>query len=393
MSVALLAVGCLSSTTAASASSLSSAPSGETISVGVICSCSGAAGGAFITQEDTFKAWAKNVNASGGIQGHHVNVIAEDDAGDPGTAVSEAQSLLSSNVVAIVDMSNVDQAWSSSVEAAKVPIVIGEQSPLQAPDIYSAGTTIDALVPGDVDAAKEAGAKNLGSMYCSELASCKQLITAMSSSGKKEGVPLVFSAAISLTGVNFTAQCVAAKQANVSALVVFSAPSGIEQVASDCASQGYRPIFIVGGGTYSSAMKSQPALNDNWGPYGDLPFFDSSNASIKKMNAVLNKDYPGVLSDPNTAVESLVQIWASGVLLAHAINGAAVSSGKTVTAADVQKGLTSLKGDTLGGLSPPLTFPPGKPHPLHCWFTGRFKNGVPSVLNGGKATCLTGSKS
>ena len=58
-----------------------------------------------------------------------------------------------------------------------------------------------------------------------------------------------------------------------------------------------------------------------------------------------------------------------------------------MTAADITKALDSMKDETLGGWSPPLTFTAGKPHTVDCWYTGRVQNGTPKLVNGGKLTC------
>jgi branched-chain amino acid transport system substrate-binding protein len=55
-------------------------------------------------------------------------------------------------------------------------------------------------------------------------------------------------------------------------------------------------------------------------------------------------------------------------------------------AAEVLKGLYALKGNTLGGLTVPLTFTKGKPHSITCWFTTRIQNGVPKLVST-KDTC------
>src|SRR5579871_4786473 len=44
------------------------------IKVGVICSCSGVVGSAFVDAVDGYLAWAKATNAAGGIAGHHIDV-------------------------------------------------------------------------------------------------------------------------------------------------------------------------------------------------------------------------------------------------------------------------------------------------------------------------------
>ncbi len=81
---------------------------GTAIPVGFMCTCSAAGGyGAEIVPgEDVFKAWVSTVNAAGGVDGHPLHVTYEDDAGNPGTSVSDVHTLISDHVVAIVDDSN-----------------------------------------------------------------------------------------------------------------------------------------------------------------------------------------------------------------------------------------------------------------------------------------------
>jgi branched-chain amino acid transport system substrate-binding protein len=54
---------------------------------------------------------------------------------------------------------------------------------------------------------------------------------------------------------------------------------------------------------------------------------------------------------------------------------------------DLVKGLQSLKGDTLDGWAPPLTFAANQPHPVDCWFTTEVKNGRFQMPLGLKTTC------
>jgi branched-chain amino acid transport system substrate-binding protein len=65
----------------------------------------------------------------------------------------------------------------------------------------------------------------------------------------------------------------------------------------------------------------------------------------------------------------------------------------TPTAAEVVTGLHSLKGDTLQGTAPPLTFPAGQPHPINCWYTGRTQNHQSAIADNGQTSCLPSSSS
>jgi branched-chain amino acid transport system substrate-binding protein len=347
--------------------------------------------------KDVYKAWVNTVNASGGINGHQVQLVTEDDAATPGTSISQIQTLLSDHVVAIVDWSAVDETWASTVQSAKVPVVGAELTEVpfySNPDFYSPGATEDAVPAAVALTAKAAGAAKLGYVYCAEQAICAETSTLIGQAAQKYGAPLVYKAAISATAPNFTAQCVAAQQAGVNAINNGDIDQVFERVATDCARQGYHPVYLSSGNSYESSMLTAPGIKDSsWYNSGNLPLW-VNNPQVQAMNAAVNKYYPGMVGKPNTwAGEATVSTWASGLLLADAVKAGGLTATDTPTAAEITRGLESLKGDTLDGLAPPLTFPAGQPHPIHCWFTFRIQNGVPSMGNSGNVTCETGSTS
>jgi branched-chain amino acid transport system substrate-binding protein len=111
------------------------------------------------------------------------------------------------------------------------------------------------------------------------------------------------------------------------------------------------------------------------------------------MNAAVDKYYPGLRQNPNLWGEFVVLSWPSGLLLEHAVKAGGLGPSDTPSPAEIIKGLQSLKGDTLDGWAPPLTFPAGQPHPVDCWFTARMHNGVSALVNNGQLTCANGSSS
>jgi branched-chain amino acid transport system substrate-binding protein len=70
--------------------------------------------------------------------------------------------------------------------------------------------------------------------------------------------------------------------------------------------------------------------------------------------------------------ENDVYSWASGQLFAAAAKAA--NMGDNPTAAQVTQGLSSLHGETLGGLAPPLTFASGQNHEIYCEFVQGVSN-------------------
>jgi branched-chain amino acid transport system substrate-binding protein len=366
--------------------------------VGFMCSCTGAFGAFIAPGEKVYKAWVNMVNASGGINGHTIDLVTEDDGSVPGNGVTDANSLLSQGVVAIVDQSITTDAWASAVQAAKVPVVGSNSS--EAPfatnsDFYPEGETDDILPVSYPLTGKAAGASKLAYFYCAEAASCAEGATAITAASKKVAVPVVYKASIAATAPNYTAQCVAAQQAHVDGLLNGDADIVYERVATDCSRQGYHPTYISSGESFDPSMLTTPGVKDNsWYESNNLPFFDSSNPQIQAMDAAVNKYYPGLVNKPILwSGDTSSEVWASGLLLMDAVKAGGLGPSDTPSAAEIVKGLQSLKGDTLQGLAPPLTFVAGQPNPVHCWFTFRVQNGVPSMVNGGQVTCANGSSS
>jgi branched-chain amino acid transport system substrate-binding protein len=67
-------------------------PTGGSITIGTICSCSGLQAGQLGALGKVAQVWASNVNASGGINGHPVHLIVKDDGSNPATSLQAASS-------------------------------------------------------------------------------------------------------------------------------------------------------------------------------------------------------------------------------------------------------------------------------------------------------------
>ena len=391
--------GSSTSPTASSASatgSTSAKATGTPIKVGLICSCSGTNAPNSIPLSDVYTAWVKTVNASGGISGHPIRLISEDDDSLPGTSVSDVQALIADHVDAIADNTDLDLTWASLVQAANIPVVglaIPNVPFNTNPDFYSEGQTNNSSTDAIVATAKAAGATNLGIVYCAEAPVCQQLVPLVRTAAKKRGVPVVASESIAVSAPNYLAQCVTFQQAHVSALAVFDQAHPIVRLGQDCHQQGYDPIYVTEGTAFSMLLATSVGTKKNlWAEFGTLPFF-ADNPAIRAMNKAVDKYYPGLRNNPNVWYQGAALGWPSGILLEDAVKAGGLSARDTPSAKEIVKGLESLKGDTLEGLAPPLTFPAGRPHPIDCWFTARVHNGVTSLMNKGQVTCQEGSSS
>ncbi len=368
--------------------------SSSPIKIGIICDCSGALASAGTDAPDIYQAWVNTVNAAGGINGHQIQTILDNDNSSPATAVTDVENLVNdAHVVALVDVSNLDETFEAFVKSKNIPVIginTSEEAFYTNASFYPMGQTEDALFPSIIDSAKGAGATNIGELYCAEAVQCQEAIAPFKAAAAKASLPLTYTAEIAATAPNYTAQCVAAQQAHITALFVADIAVVAAHVAQDCSQQGYHPIYVIDGEDLDGAFATTQGLQDNVvGPSPDVPFYATTSAVVA-MNAAIDKYYPGLRTKTSIYNEFSMGAWVSGVLLGAAAKAGGLGAGGTTpTSAELLKGLNSLKGDTLGGLAPPLTFTDSVAHPADCWFTYAVKNGKFSLPNGTSATCAT----
>jgi branched-chain amino acid transport system substrate-binding protein len=224
-------------------------------------------------------------------------------------------------------------------------------------------------------------------MSCAEAPACSQSSAAFKAVLPKYDVQLAYTTSISYSAPSYAAQCLAAKDAGATGMVVGDASAIVEKVVSDCATQGFTPKEFTGDGTVATGWLKIPQFDGLGGVQEDLPWF-VHNSATKPMYAALAKYAPQVLNNNPNFGEIVVETWADGELAQAAMNDAHLTSA-TPTAADMLTGLYALpKGTTLGGLTPPLHFKKGQPNPNRCWFTMSEKGGNFVLSNNGKLTCV-----
>ena len=224
-------------------------------------------------------------------------------------------------------------------------------------------------------------------MYCAEAAACQELVAPLEAIGPKYGVKLAYNTQISFSAPSYAAQCLAAQQAGVKALFIGDAVTVVESVAKDCAAQGYHPTVIASDGAVGEAFATAPGLSNNLLAFEpQIPFNVTNTPATKQMVSAFKKYQPKLMSDPNYNGE-VDEAWTSGLMLAAAVQDG--HPGNKVTSAEILKGLHSFKGETLGGMAPPLTFTAGKANITDCWFWMTTANGKFTEKYGLKPACAT----
>ncbi len=379
-------------TSAALSQPAAAATGGAPINIGDIASLTGPEASSIDQTTQVLQAWAKTVNAKGGLQGHKINLIVKDDGYNPATSLSQVEGMVTgSHIVALIDNSDVDTAWYKYVEQQKVPVIGGqtEDGPYENADFFDPGSTFDDFTTGEAYLAKLVHSKASSDLYCAEVALCSEALAPLKAALPKFGSKMVYSTAISFAAPSYAAQCLAAKQAGATSMTVGDATAVVTKVVQDCAAQGYTPVQISADGTVGISWLKIPQFNGNVDAQPDIPFF-VHNAATNPMYAALRKYYPQQLTNPNFG-EIVVENWADAILIQDAIGKVKLAS--TPTAAEVTAGMYALpQGTTLGGLTPPLHFHKGQPTHNACFFYMGIKNGKFYELPTSKVkqpTCLS----
>jgi branched-chain amino acid transport system substrate-binding protein len=398
MALAVLAAGCGSSKPASAPASTApsgsaaaagspssvSAPTKSVLTIGVVENNVSATTGSTVPDYPaTVAAWTSWVNSHGGINGHPVKVIEQNDNNDAAQAVAAANALASnSKVLAILDDDTYDSAWQNVASQAKVPVICGSASGNGFPcnsqaDFFPAGGTVLTSIWGQSKAAALAGAKVYGLFNCTQPA-CAPAAPLEKKYAVENGLVYGYQATASPTAPDYTAQCLAAKDAKVDALFAVVAP----RVASDCLRQGYDPIWIESQGAYTASLRQNANFKYVTGDVGDFPWFLDGNPATHAFHQAMSKYWPNF--DTFGSAYSATSTWAGLQLFA----AAAAHVPDNPTRQDIFSGIYALPPNfTLGGLIPPETITEGKPTLNSCVFIVDIKNAQYSAPYGLKTFC------
>lgn len=361
------------------------------IVLGFVCSCTGPTASSNIVAPPAYQAWVDATNAAGGINGHPVQLISVDDQASPATGTTDVSRLINQNhVVALISWSIVDAAWGPLAIAAHIPVIganPGGSLSLASTDFFNTGTTEDAGTIAGLKAVKQAGGK-LGIFYCVESPQCSSTIPTIKQLAPRYGVSVPYTTSISFAAPNYTAQCLAAKAAGVTALQVADASLIVQHVAMSCFQQGYLPTVVGGDGSLAGNFIQTPLLRSKLLGYEpDVPFFITNTPGTRAMLQAFKKYEPSMLTNPNYG-ETAVQSWVSGLVLAAAAKAGNLGVGGPPTSAQLVNGMYAIpKGSTMGNMTPPLSYKRGQLSHVRCWYSIATRAGRWVAPNGLQTSC------
>jgi branched-chain amino acid transport system substrate-binding protein len=132
---------------------------------------------------------------------------------------------------------------------------------------------------------------------------------------------------------------------------------------------------------------SQSSVNGAVGNTQDVPWFDNSIPATQAMQAAISKYSPSVLTSDAFGATAVIG-WAAGTVFAAVAKTAGLTPSSSQAA--IVAGLDTVKNDTFGGITPPLTYTAGKPAQVPCSFVAGISNGKWTEPIGLKTVCMPG---
>jgi branched-chain amino acid transport system substrate-binding protein len=364
------------STSAAKSSSATAAPTQANLSpvyIGNVGTYSGPAGQVLAGIPQGVQIWVAYANAHGGVNGHPVKVLVDDDQSSPSAHEADVQQMVQQDhVIAFVGNSDaVAGAGSESyIDSAKIPVIGGDTAeqyyntdPMYFPQATGGNAEVES---GMFGAASVTSVRNLGIITSSDSSTGAQELSEERTYAPQAGFNVVYSTQASIATPDFTAQCLAAQQAKVQVFGVALDDNSIARLVSDCAQQNFHPIYIFGASLDETSQETNPDLQGTISPGNVYPWFLDNSPAAQAFQVAVKEYAPGT-----PASSAIMTGWIAGLLFGEA----AAQLPTSPTSQDVLNGLWSIKDNTLGGLTYPLTFTHGQPTLTPaCWFNETISN-------------------
>lgn len=189
---------------------------------------------------------------------------------------------------------------------------------------------------------------------------------------------------MTLTQPDFTGEMLSAKSAGAEAIVPFVDNNTVIRMAKSSKRQNWAPVFAAQYASHDERfLKNGGADIDGVLIGASMPHWDSPK--LADYRAALQRYVPGGIKASYGELA-----WAAGRLLEVISRGFPDKP----TSADFLRGLYALRGETLGGLVPPLSYREGQgsDQSNHCIVAMRVESGKFVAKKGDEFTCEPGWK-
>ncbi|MDQ1503428.1 MAG: branched-chain amino acid transport system substrate-binding protein, partial [Actinomycetota bacterium] len=336
-------------------------PTGAEIRLGSVGVQSGVLGATMAPFFLGARAWVADVTARGGLAGHPVRLIMGDDGGDPAKAQTLVHRMVEQDKVQAfytVPAPTTLQAITPYLEQQQIPIIglcecnpAVDESPMAfQPGIGSTtGLAWAHLAPlvGMTDKRK------LSIFYCREVASCPQSAEGIKRLAGPVGVQVVHEVQMSLAQPDYTAEVLSARNAGADAIIVVADNATIVRILRSAHRQGYHPQVSTPTAGYEPRFIHSGGDDVEGTVVASSTVPWSTSPRMAGYRAAMERFVPGGELSTLGA-----EMWGSGKL----IEVLARRFPANPTSADFLDALYALRGETVGGIFPPLAFVKGQGH-------------------------------
>lgn len=360
---------------------------GSVVNVGNIGLYSGLLGEILGTVRLGTQVAVSYLNNHGGLNGHRINLITADDGGDPSTALSIAKRMIEQDKV-VAFLNNMDPLVSNSlhpyVKERGVATIGGiglepeyYTNPLAFPSAASPRVQAAIGVKELVDTGKD----KVGFVYCVEFnLICSNTADAVNGDVPKFGGKVVYKQQVSLAQPDYSSQCLAAKSAGVTNMLLLLDPNSLLRFVNSCATQGFKPQYSTVGVVLDKKLLTSELTEGMIAASSAFPFPYQGPET-----AAFRKAFQDV-----TGAAPATNLTATAWLGALVLQAGSASLSAAPTPAEVIAGLYAMKKSDYNGLaSIPLSYRKGEATPSPtCGFIVAIKDGAFVAPNGLKRSCV-----
>ena len=368
-----------------------SSAAGAPIVVGTIGTLTGPVGEVLRSAADGVAVWVKAVNARGGVNGHPVRQVVADDGADPARHRSMVRELVERRGV---------QAFVLKIEAFagltgpdpyivehKIPVVgtllsyeWDYASPLYFPHASSGAEFNIASYFGPASQLfLPKGLKKLGTMTCVESNVCEQANQVWAKKAAEFGFEMVYQGRVSLGQPDFTAECLAARNAGVQLMFFGFDDKSAGRVANSCGRQSFRPQYIHTFQAASPAMLDNPNLDGMIVGTLTFPWVADDTPARHEFREAFARYLPGT-----APLGAHASGWVAGKLFEEGEKNLPAS----FSGPDLLTGLWQIRNNDLGGLTHPLSFFPDRGAERRtCWSSVAVQKGKFVLTGSSQLVC------
>jgi branched-chain amino acid transport system substrate-binding protein len=359
---------------------------GGPITIGTVGTQSGIVGNVFGSVAKGVQVWVEDVNRRGGVNGHAVRHIIADDGGDPSRHQALVKQLVEEKgVIAFVGQNGPVTGGASVtyINQKRVPVIGSEGgsswfygNPMFFPQFTHTPTLVTSTI--GAGASVFTGKRKLGVISCVEVQGCRDYNELATDAAKPFGLEVVYRGQVSLGQPDFTAECLAARNAGAEMMILAADANTMTRVARSCAAAGYKPSYMSPH-SVTDDVRKDPTLDGLVVESPMRPWFGTDSPAQAELHRAMAKDAPG---------EEVTSGYGAGWVAAKLFERAARNLPEPGTADGVLAGLWSIQNDDLGGLTYPLSFAKDTPvaHKA-CWWPVQVDHGKWADRSGGQVTC------